>query len=366
MSIIVHVFADTPHHYKPMHQFFTQQCVVEQQQQFWVKVNEGNTGIASDTDNTLGTDNTDFMAYANNEELFAKLALLPDSAQVFFHGLFDMHIWRKLVLLPLVKRCSCIFWGGELYRHTKPNRSIKQRIVHWLHIALISRLANVYALNAGDAALAGKVLKRKDVNVLPYPLIGLTLPKESDKLDSVGSSSTIKILIGNSAAASNEHLVAFKNIAHLAADDIEVIVPLNYGGEATYVEQVIVQGNALFADKFTPITTMLAKSAYDDLLASVDFTVFAHQRQQGLYVAYAMLLMGKAVFLRATTSSYTNLSSMGFSVKSLDNLPDYSFAALTDLVKQVNASDQTLMQQHFTEQALAPKWSLMLNNLAKL
>jgi len=359
MSIIVHIFAETPHHYKPMRQFFKKQCVVEHQQQFWVKVDEKNHTIIS------GSDNTDFIPYCNNDELFEKLALLPESAQVFFHGLFDMHIWRKLVILPLVKRCSCVFWGGELYRHSKPNRTIKQRIVHWLHIALIHRLANVYALNAGDAALAGKTLKRKDVKVLPYPLIGLTLPEESDNLESVESSNTIKILIGNSAAASNEHIDAFKQISHLKNDDIEVIVPLNYGGEASYVNQVIAEGKAIFGDKFSPITTMLAKSAYDDLLRSVDFTVFAHQRQQGLYVAYAMLLMGKAVFLRPTTSSYTNLSSMGFAVKSLDNLSDYTFAALTDLVKQVNSSDQTLMQQHFTEKALAPKWSLMLNNLAQ-
>jgi len=359
MSIIVHIFAETPHHYKPMRQFFTEQCVIDHQQQFWVRVNEKIPPITTDSDNA------EFLPYRSNDELFERLEELPESAQVIFHGLFDMHIWRKLVLLPVVKHCSCVFWGAELYRHSKPNRTIKQRIVHLLHIALIHRFTNVYALNAGDAALAGKTLKRKDVEVLPYPLIGLTLPEESENIDSAESSNTIKILIGNSAAASNEHLDAFKQIAHLKNDDIEVIVPLNYAGEASYVNHVIAEGKAIFGEKFSPITTMLEKSAYDDLLLNVDFTVFAHQRQQGLYVAYAMLLMGKAVFLRPTTSSYTNLSSMGFAVKSLDNLSDYTFATLTDLVKQVNTSDQTLMQQHFTEKALAPKWSLMLNNLAQ-
>jgi dTDP-N-acetylfucosamine:lipid II N-acetylfucosaminyltransferase len=359
MSIIVHIFADTPHHYKPMRQFFTEQCLVEHKQQFWVKEDENNPTVISNPENT------EFIPYRNNDELFKQLMLLPKSAQVVFHGLFDMHIWRKLVLLSLVKRCSCIIWGGELYRHSKPNRTVKQRIIHWLHIALIHRLARVYALNSGDAALAGKILKRKNVEVLPYPLIGLTLPENNEKVDDAASSSTIKILVGNSAAASNEHIDAFKQISHLKYDDIEVIVPLNYAGEAAYVNQVIAEGRAIFGDKFTPITKMLAKSAYDDLLVSVDFTVFAQQRQQGLYVVYAMLLMGKAIFLRPKTSSYSNLLSMGFAVKSLDNLSAYSFTALTDLVKQANISDQNLMQQHFTEQALAPKWSLMLNDLAQ-
>jgi len=255
-----------------------------------------------------------------------------------------------------------VFWGAELYRHNKKHRTIKQHIAQYIHQFLIFRFKYVITLNPGDAQLVQHYLKRKKVQVLPYPLIGLS---KNNTVTSHRANSTYKILLGNSAAASNEHKFALQQLTHLAAENIEIIVPLNYAGNPDYIQQVIDYGRLLFADKFTPITDMLQKSAYDDLLARVDMTVFAHQRQQGLYVAYAMLLMGKPMFLCSSTSSFSNLNSLGFSVYATENLASTAFKQLVNLMETVNTDNQQLMEQHFTEQALAPKWSVFLNELFK-
>jgi len=351
--VIVHIFDDTPHHYIPMSGFFNESCTIKQPQQFWVKAG-GNTGRVADN----------FQPYRNADDLVTRLKTLPEDANIVFHGLFDIHVWRKLWFTSLLRRCNCVFWGAELYRHGKPNRTIKQHVAQWLHAIFIYRCANVFTLNSGDASLAKLYLKRKQVQVLPYPIIGVdvdSLTKAQRK-----ENGSIKILVGNSAAASNEHVDIFKRLSHLANEDIEVIVPLNYAGTSEYVNNVVSAGKAIFGDKLAAITDMLEKSAYDQLLADVDLTVFAHQRQQGLYVVYAMLLMGKPMLLRESTSSYRNLTSLGFSLYGLEGLEQIDFETLTAMVKERRQHNIDLMKETYTEQALAPKWSEMVNSLGAM
>lgn len=346
MNKVIHVFADTPHHYIPMQQFFSTQCKPSCEQLFWVKSAAPING---------------FTNYENNDELFALLNNVDKNAQVVFHGLFDMHTWKKLLFNSIVKRSSCVLWGGELYRHTKAGRTIKQRIVHGLHALLINRFKQVFALNQGDAQLAQKVFKRKHVAVLPYPLIGMQVIKRDGAENT--SEQVIKILVGNSASPSNNHIDALNKLAHLAGDNIEIVMPLNYAGEPEYVERVIKHAHSLFKDKVTAITSMLSKTQYDALLNEVSMTVFAQQRQQGLYVAYAMLLMGKPLFLLGSTSSFTNLSALGFKLHKTDLLADLSFNELAYLTSTFDSNNANLMQQHFTEAALAVQWRKTLERL---
>ena len=209
--MIVHVFDDTPHHYIPMSGFFSNTCNISEVQQFWVKAGKGTSDLDSG-----------FVSYDNANELVTQLKTLPENTNIVFHGLFDIHVWRKLLFSSLLRRSSCIFWGGELYRHGKPNRTIKQHVAQWLHAIFICRCANVFALNAGDASLVGRYLKRKQVNVLPYPIIGVDV--EGLGSGTAQESDSIKIMVGNSAAASNEHIDVFHRLSHLSHENIEIIV----------------------------------------------------------------------------------------------------------------------------------------------
>ena len=342
---IIHIFADTPHHYKPMQQFFSQQCTPDAEQQFWVKTPEPIPN---------------FINYKDNTELFSLLKSTAKEDQIVFHGSFDMHVWKKLLFHSVTKRSSCVLWGAELYRHTKANRTIKERIVHVLHALVINRYKHVFALNKGDASLAQRVLFKRNVKVLPYPLIGMKVEQDREQLT---SEKPLKILVGNSASSSNNHIDALNKLAHLAGESVEIIMPLNYGGEQSYIDEVIKHATALFGNKFNAITTMLNKQDYDKLLNDVHLTVFAQHRQQGLYVAYAMLLMGKPMFLLSNTSSYTYLTELGFEIHKTDEVASMNFSELKELINKDNNRNPDLMNQHFTEQALAPKWRDMLEQL---
>jgi len=83
---------------------------------------------------------------------------------------------------------------------------------------------------------------------LPYPLIGFNVDPVSPISEK--TETPIKILVGNSAAISNEHEYAFEPLSHLANEKVEIIVPLNYAGTPDYIFEVIKKGLAIFGDKF--------------------------------------------------------------------------------------------------------------------
>jgi len=349
MPMIIHVFADTPHHYYPMREFFLNTCAVDKTQKFWVKklVNE-----AIDPSLTY---------YSDASDLVSKLKTLSDSTQIVFHGLFDIHVWKLLMFSNILKRCHCVFWGAELYRHGKPQRTLKDRIAQVIHGVFINRLNNVFALNSGDAVLAQKLLMRRHVKVLPYPIIGVE-NNINTKLWDV-EPSVFKLLVGNSAAASNNHFEALKALSHFSDENIEIIVPLSYAGTPDYIKKVIEYGHELFGDKFLPITDMMAKEKFDNLLAEMNACIFAHDRQQGLYAVYAMFLMGKSVFLKQATTSFENFNQQRFTVNSFETLSEMSFTNFSELVKENDHYNSQLMKTHYTESALSPKWSKMLSTI---
>ena len=336
-----------------MIQFFSEQCNVETRQAFWVKSTEPNENIGR----------VECVVYKNAQQLKALLKKLPKDTRIVIHGSFDPHVWLMLLFRRITSRCSCVFWGADVYRHNRKPPNWKWRLVNLLHLALVNRYDKLIALNSGDGQLISSLLKRSDAQVIPYPLIGL----DPEKIKNISKSNTapLKILLGSSAAPSNEHEFALDKLKHLAKDNIEIHAPLNYAGTDAYIDEVISFGNKIFGEKFIPITDMMEKSVYDNLLNEMDVCVMAHNRQQGLYAIYAMLMMGKSVFLRSGTSSFKNFESLGISLAQTESLPNCSFKDLVERQNQVSVTNQKLMKENFTEQALAPKWSTFLNGLLK-
>ena len=71
--------------------------------------------------------------------------------------------------------------------------------------------------------------------------------------------------------------------------------------------------------------------------------------------------MGKPIFLLQSTSSYKNLSELGFNIHATDSLAEMSAAEFAQVITSQDSTNQQLMQSHFTEAALAPKWYKQLS-----
>ncbi|MBD1580967.1 TDP-N-acetylfucosamine:lipid II N-acetylfucosaminyltransferase [Pseudoalteromonas sp. S16_S37] len=342
--MLIHIFSASPHHYLPMRKF----CIDAAkgiEQQFWVP----GEGLGS---------KAGFREYGTNRELLDMLRNCNDSARFVFHGLFDPNLIRNLMGFRRLADSVCIIWGAELYRYNT-KLSLKGRINRFIHSLVLKKFHHVYSLNHGDAKLLERFLGVKKSKVLPYPLIDFSYCNQKAL-----TSSRLKIVVGNSGAPSNNHIAIFEKLALVKGLKCELIVPLNYGGDADYIEKVIQIGKLLFAERFKPIINMLHKQHYDELLSSADMLIFAHDRQQGLYAVYAMLMMGKPIFLNSHTTSYKALKEIGFNLFDFTDLDSFSFNMLNELAQRTDEENQRLMSENFTEQALLPKWNKMFMELA--
>ncbi len=122
------------------------------------------------------------------------------------------------------------------------------------------------------------------------------------KPTSVNTKSVInveKILLGNSAAPTNNHVDAIKRISDVNGD-IEIICPLNYAGREKYINRVIDIGKDILGDNFCPLRKYMDKSKYLGMIQNVDAAIFYHKRQQAGGNIHFLLWAGIPVFLHET------------------------------------------------------------------
>lgn len=128
------------------------------------------------------------------------------------------------------------------------------------------------------------------------------------------------IIVGNSAAYTNNHLDALINIKESAWNykSGKVIVPLSYGGEEKYKKEILTLGNELFGDSFVPLMTFLPLETYQKLVSSCKSAVFFHKRQQASDNVFMQILNGARVFMSNDNPMLVYLKSQGYKVFSLE------------------------------------------------
>ncbi|MCV2883279.1 TDP-N-acetylfucosamine:lipid II N-acetylfucosaminyltransferase [Aestuariibacter sp. AA17] len=348
MKIVVHVFGQTAHHNVPMQAFLSSATKnVNAQQQYWAWYHAEQGKHAA------------FTYYDSGKHLFKKMKAMPTDTVFIFHGMFERQVWPYLLFSNLIHRCAWQIWGADMYQHQEQRLPLKRKLMNVIHILLTKKMRKVSALNKGDAQIAKQTFGIDHLQVLPYPLIGV----EGTDNGAVQQSETKRILVGNSAAESNHHIDAFSWLSQFKEQNIEIVVPLNYGGPEAYVKTVVEHGTQVFGDKFTPITSMLSKSEYDDLLTKIDICVFAHKRQQGLYAVYSMFLNGGKVFVRSDTSTFSSMRDMEFEISDSLDIAHMQFEMFSKYSERTVSQNRRLMQNTYSEEALLPKWKAFIEAL---
>lgn len=237
---------------------------------------------------------------ASDKKLFE---LLRSSSKVILHGIFDFPFFLE-GQKELLKKLYIVFWGSDLYCFRKMPRR-PQNIFNRMYRKYIIRNCHAVAtLTAGDYDvlqkyvgfrgkhfLAAYINDDAQLNLL-HSLIGV--PK---------SKNPIRILVGNSATDTNNHMEAFEMLSKFKDEDIQVICPLSYG-DPKYKDRVIEAGERTFGPKFIALTDLMPFDQYVKLLASCAVGVFNNNRQQAMGNIFDLLLFGAKVYLRTDTTMY--------------------------------------------------------------
>ena len=127
-----------------------------------------------------------------------------------------------------------------------------------------------------------------------------------------------KVLIGNSATFSNNHLDVFKKIKN---SNCEFICPLNYGGHdyKKYQKLIIRKGTFYFKNKITFLTEFLTVEGYNHILNDCNSAIMFHIRQQALANIFNLLFLGIRLFLNKNSILYDYFIDQGAIIFNLEN-----------------------------------------------
>lgn len=230
--------------------------------------------------------------------------------KIFLHGLFFKKIVLMLFMQPwLLRKSNWIVWGGDLYWYKYREKSFKSNLYEWVRRFVIKNMGELTTLVKGDYELAKKWydVKGKYYNgiyINPIKLEYLT----TIKILNSGNKQTVNIQIGNSADPSNNHFQALDLLKRFKKENINIYVPLSYGNRE-YALEVVNYGKEIFGDKFKPLLDFLNPKEYSQYLASIDIAIFGHERQQALGNIFALLYLGKKVYLRNDVSTWDYLKN---------------------------------------------------------
>ena len=145
------------------------------------------------------------------------------------------------------------------------------------------------------------------------------------------------ILLGNSAAITNNHLDVLNILKNLNLGERKIILPLSYSGNKSYIGELktFINKNGL-GNNVIYLENFLEYKDYQSLLSSCSIAIFGHIRQQAMGNIHMMLGKGAKLFLYTNSIAYLYLLEKGYSVYPLENLTNKTLEEKIPLEKVNN------------------------------
>lgn len=288
--------------------------------------------------------------YVSFFRLLKLFLLLKNNDRVILHSYSHPFLYVCCFLCFFkLNRFAWVIWGGDLYFYREYKNSLKYRLYEFLRKNTIRRFGYFFN-NEKDYILAKKVYQTKGVYFpVGYPQISL-------KENIISGRPVLNILLGNSADPENNHMEIMDLLSKFSKKDINVFVPLSYGGTKEYISKVVNLGDKLFGNKFIPLYDILPYKAYLKFLDSISIMINNHHRQQGLGNIGYLLSTGAKVYIRSDATSYEELSSKGFIIFDTQLLRAMDFQDFIKMEESNKIVNHNLIYALCSSDVMAKKW----------
>jgi len=264
---------------------------------------------------------------------------MKHAEKIILHSLWVYDANRILLEnLKWLKRCYWNMWGGDFY-----NPENQPSGTH----TLIKNMGYCLTDVDGDYELARQWY---DTQATHLRCMGYPSNVFSDSVVEREESDCLRILVGNSADPSNNHLGVLPRLAQFINQPVEIFAPLSYG-DKTYAAQVCEWGETLLADQFKPMHEVLPLEKYQRFMESIDIAVFNHNRQQALGNIIPLIGMGKKVFMQSDTAHARRLSEQGISIFPIEKLSSERLSS--DIATENNRQ----ITHHYSADRLRSDWA---------
>ncbi|MBR5372397.1 MAG: TDP-N-acetylfucosamine:lipid II N-acetylfucosaminyltransferase [Oscillospiraceae bacterium] len=258
-------------------------------------------------------------------------ALVQSADLILYSGLFDtVHCFRKFGMKTL-KKTYIQFWGADFYILGDHSGSFKHKLSKWYRKYVIRHAAGVINLLPKEYEALCKICAPKGKHfIAPVCGDGSIQQLIANLRSTPKSRDPLRIIVGNSATDTNQHLDMFEKLAEYKNENIEIICPLSYGDSA-YAETVIRTGRELFGDKFVPLTEFMDIETYYGYIARSAIAVFNNNRQQAMGNINAALGLGCKVYIRSDTAMWDSYCvTRGYKVYKAEEIGSVPFAEFAD------------------------------------
>lgn len=287
-----------------------------------------------------------------------------ETDKIIVSGLFTAQYVMFLFFNRYLKKTYFQFWGGDFY-FLLNSCNIKNKFKKKVNGYCIKKSAGIILLLGREKDKFLKVFpfaKNKKFFFTPIPFSEKEeqiFKKYRTLITDVQNHSVKRILVGNSATETNKHHEIFDIISDCGFIDVEIICPLSYGNPL-YRDEVIKEGKKLFGDLFIPIVEFMDFEEYTKLLMTCSVGIYNFERQQGLGNIFALVNMGKKVFLNQENPAFVNLSELGFNfeiVSQIKNLTEEQFFEWPDEKRKQNIQAVNKFKDNMLKQ-----WTKILND----
>ncbi|SFR49270.1 TDP-N-acetylfucosamine:lipid II N-acetylfucosaminyltransferase [Thiomicrospira sp. ALE5] len=376
MKRILHITTDNKF---ISHALITFENVYPGQNTVWMFAN-GHDGHVSKNHRDL-----EFVFFDTFKPSFLKK--LAEFDLVVVHG-FDLFKYPLVALAPAGVKFAWLGWGYDYYDYIYANpddllladtlalknkcrqESLKQSIHPVKLIKKIARSAIEVLFRKRALKRIGSIspVLKEDYDLLKSAGLLKPLPdflpwnygslEESLIKNFIGQRiSGSKVLVGNSASFTNNHLEAFELLQQLGNSEqsqLQVIAPLSYGDDCCK-QAVIEKGKAFFGDNFQPVTDFMPIDDYVALIKQCGFVVMNHKRQQAVGNIVIMLYLGARVFLREENPTYQMLKNTGAVINKVDELIAQPSLLKTPLTENEITNNIDVLYKHWSKAVIDQK-----------
>lgn len=289
---------------------------------------------------------SDYRETVSNNELLSKYNLAD---KIIISGVFYCVDYLFKLKPEIIKKIYLHFWGGDFYSlsrdHISETHSIKRKFKLLYKRnrlkKLVKKVGGVINLIPIDYDSLSQIMNYHHPNHFIAPMCGN--PNKTVNLqklkENYKSSEKIRVILGNSATITNNHLEVLLNLVRFK-NDIIVYCPLSYG-DMYYAKKVANAGKELLGDSFIPIFDYMAKENYMQLLYNCDIGIFNIQRQQAMGNIDSMLQFGKKVYIRKNSvlkEYYCDLGIVTYDVESIEHQSLEDFKEINNEIAENNAN----------------------------
>lgn len=264
---------------------------------------------------------------------------------------YPRRVWKKILLF---------YWGGDFYQY----RNIK-KLSKWVHKQIFAACARkcrgwIFLYEGEIEKFRQLIHGEKPTYIARMPVDPIRQIDRKSRRCKPRMGERYRILVGNSATASNHHREIFELLARYPLEKMEVLVPLSYGNEPVYRDQVLREGREILGEAFHPMTEFMDKTAYVDFLSTVDVGIFNNDRQQGMGNINILFSLGKKVYLRQDTTMWEKYTGMGYRFFSVSSLADESLEELTSFSAEAGQQNGAVFDAIDATAASRKEWEACL------